>query len=118
MQHGNIYRPTEDADGCHRQLLTDLGNVVLKRAKSIMQEGLSAGKTFQPKFDAFRHMLWVMHDCTEVMSSMQFNIVQLCSVQLHAKAKVPGELVQTSQTAGISSGGSMQKPCAKAVCTI
>ena len=49
MQSGNIYRPTEDADGRHRQLLNDLGNAVLQRAKSSMQHDSSTGKLLQLK---------------------------------------------------------------------
>ncbi len=45
MQAGNVYRPTEDITGRHRQLLTALADAALHHAKAIMQADLAAGNT-------------------------------------------------------------------------
>lgn len=37
MQADNVYRPTEDTTGWHKQLLTALADAALQRAKSVMQ---------------------------------------------------------------------------------
>ena len=43
MQVDNVYRPTEDTTGRHRQLLTALADAALQRAKRAMQLTSDAG---------------------------------------------------------------------------
>ena len=44
MQVDNVYRPTEDTTGRHRQLLTALADAALQRAKDVMQHSSTAGQ--------------------------------------------------------------------------
>lgn len=44
MQAGNVYRPTEDTSGRHRQLLTALADAALQRARIAMQPNTAAGQ--------------------------------------------------------------------------
>lgn len=44
MQAGNVYRPTEDTAGQHRQLLTALADTMLQHAKHVMQAASVAGE--------------------------------------------------------------------------
>lgn len=46
MQAGNVYRPTEDTAGQHRQLLTALANTVLQHAKHAMQAASTTGECY------------------------------------------------------------------------
>lgn len=46
MQLDNVYRPTEDTTGRHRQLLTALADAALRRAKGAVQQSTSIAGQF------------------------------------------------------------------------
>ena len=46
MQLDNVYRPTEDTTGRHRQLLTALADAALRRAKGAVQQLTSIAGQF------------------------------------------------------------------------
>lgn len=48
MQVDNVYRPTEDTTGRHRQLLTALADAALQRAKRAMQQTSTTGQFHLP----------------------------------------------------------------------
>lgn len=50
MAAGNIYRPTEDTNGSHRQLLTAVADAVLKQAKQLLTAACDTGRAVIPKF--------------------------------------------------------------------
>ena len=46
MQADNVYRPTEDTTGRHRQLLTALADAALQRAQTAMQPKPAPGQFY------------------------------------------------------------------------
>ena len=62
MQADNVYRPTEDTTGRHRQLLTALADAALLRAKGIMQRPSEHGQ-----FCLHPHLTDSCRSCTKGM---------------------------------------------------
>ena len=86
MQADNVYRPTEDTNGQHRQLLTALADAALQHAKGVMQQTSTAGQSclFCPS--------WPCRSI-ETLGLLLWALMCLCSSEHVSMHGSPGDFV-------------------------
>ena len=72
MQARNVYRPTEDSSGRHRQLLTALADAALHHAKRMMQQHLPSTDSAQNR----QHELVAVCDVLSAILAVEHRAVQ------------------------------------------